>query len=84
MPLAFQSRCLVPAFGGASSAQAWKGDPLRTIHNTASTNIRLSRPVEPFWSGRPMMSDAIRSKALSLSANRSAKSNAIFSKAALN
>jgi hypothetical protein len=29
---------------------------VRTIHSTPSTNIRLSRPVDPFWSGRPMIS----------------------------
>jgi hypothetical protein len=32
----------------------WKITPrraVRTIHSTPSTNIRLSRPVEPFWSG---------------------------------
>ena len=38
---------------------------LRTIHSTPSTNIRLSRPVEPFWSGRPIISGAIRSHAAS-------------------
>src|SRR5260221_7469806 len=25
---------------------------VRTIHSTPSTNIRSSRPVQPFWSGR--------------------------------
>src|ERR1700729_3831114 len=48
-----------------------QGEPVRTIHSTPSTNIRLSRPVDPFWSGRPMISGAIRSHAASLKTNRS-------------
>src|SRR6202022_960982 len=32
------------------SGRARQGEPVRTIHSTPSTNIRLSRPVEPFWS----------------------------------
>ena len=38
-----------------------QGEPVRTIHSPPSTIIRLSRPVEPFWSGRPMIKGAIRS-----------------------
>jgi hypothetical protein len=30
------------------------GEPVRTIQSTP-TNIRLSRPVDPHWSGRPMI-----------------------------
>jgi len=37
--------------------------PVRTIQSTPSTNIRLSRQVEPIWSGRPMISGAIRAHA---------------------
>lgn len=47
------------------------GEPVRTIHNTPSTNMWLSRPVEPFWSDGPMISGAIRSHAASLSTKRS-------------
>src|SRR5262245_21667373 len=32
-----------------------QGAPVRTIQSTPSTNIRLLRPVEPRWSGRPMI-----------------------------
>ena len=49
-----------------ASGRSRQGEPVRTIHRTPSTNIRLSRPVEPFWSGRPMISGAIRSHAASL------------------
>src|SRR5580765_5356374 len=38
-----------------ASGRSRQGEPVRTIHSTPSTNIRLSRPVEPFWSGRPMI-----------------------------
>ncbi len=34
-----------------ASGKSRHGEPVRTIHSTPSTNIRLSRPVEPFWSG---------------------------------
>src|SRR5258708_18318972 len=36
-----------------ASGRSRQGEPVRTIQSTPSTNIRLSRPVEPFWSGRP-------------------------------
>src|SRR3981081_3723955 len=39
-----------------ASGRSRQGEPVRTIHSTPSTNIRLSRPIEPFWSGRPMIS----------------------------
>jgi hypothetical protein len=42
-----------------ASGRSRQGEPVRTVHSTPSTNIRLSRPVEPFWSGRPMISGAI-------------------------
>ena len=35
-----------------ASGRSRHGEPVRTIHSTPSTIIRLSRPVEPFWSGR--------------------------------
>src|SRR6202034_663480 len=54
-----------------ASGRSRQGEPVRTIHSTPSTNIRLSRPVEPFWSGRPMINGAIRSHAASLKTNRS-------------
>src|SRR6187399_2153410 len=54
-----------------TSGRSRQGEPVRTIHNTPSTNILLSRPAEPFWSGRPMISGAIRSHAASLKTNRS-------------
>ena len=44
-----------------ASGRSRQGAPVRTIQSTPSTNIRLSRPVEPFWSGRPMISGASRS-----------------------
>lgn len=34
-----------------ASGRSRQGEPVRTIHSTPSTNIRLSRPVEPLWSG---------------------------------
>src|SRR5438046_8034617 len=43
-----------------ASGRSRHGEPVRTIHSTPSTNIRLSRPVEPFWSGRPIIRGAIR------------------------
>jgi hypothetical protein len=49
-----------------------------------STNIRLSRPVEAFWSGRRMISSAIPSPAASLKTNRSITPKAASPKAALN
>src|SRR5476649_1854505 len=33
-----------------TSGRSRHGEPVRTIHSTPSTNIRLSRPVEPLWS----------------------------------
>jgi hypothetical protein len=39
-----------------ASERSLHGEPLSTIQSTNSTNNRLSRPVEPFWSGRPMNS----------------------------
>src|SRR5712671_6494055 len=53
-----------------ASGRSRQGEPVRTIHSTPSTNIRLSRPVEPFWSGRPMIRGAIRSHAASLKTKR--------------
>jgi transposase len=67
-----------------TSGRSRQGEPVRTIHSTPSTNIRLSRPVEPFWSGRPMISGAIRSQAASLSTRRSNTPKATSRKAALN
>jgi len=61
-----------------------QGGPLRTILRTPSTNIRLSRPVEPFWSGRPIISGAIRSYAASLKTNRSRTPKTASQKAVLN
>jgi hypothetical protein len=31
-----------------ASGKSRQGEPVRTIHNTPSTNMRLSRPIEPF------------------------------------
>jgi hypothetical protein len=31
-----------------TSGRSRHGEPVRTIHSTPSTNMRLSRPVEPF------------------------------------
>src|ERR1700691_5996515 len=67
-----------------ASGRSRQGEPVRTIHKTPSTNIRLSRPVEPFWSGRPMISGAIRSQAASLKTKRSITPKAASTKAALN
>src|SRR5215211_5262381 len=33
-----------------ASGRSRQGEPVRTIHSTPSTNILLSRPVDPFWS----------------------------------
>jgi hypothetical protein len=44
-----------------------QGEPVRTVQSTPSTSIQLSRPVEPFWSGRPMISGAIRAHCSSVS-----------------
>src|SRR6266404_102463 len=52
--------------------------------HTPSTNIRLSRPVEPFWSARPIISGAIRSHAVSLKTKRSFTPKTASRKAALN
>jgi len=57
---------------------------VRTIHRTPSTNMRLSRPVESFWSGRPTISGAIRSDAASVNTRRSITPKANSPKAALN
>src|SRR5271155_447758 len=51
-----------------TSGRSRQGEPVRTTHSTPSTNIRLSRPVEPFWSGRPIISGEIRPHAASLKA----------------
>jgi len=67
-----------------ASGRSRQGEPVRTIPSTPSTNIRLSRPVEPFWSGRPMISGAIRSHAASLKTNRSITPKTTSQKAALN
>ena len=53
------------------SGRSRQGAPVRTIHKTPSTNMRSSRPVEPFWSGRPMIDGATRFQATSLKINRS-------------
>ena len=66
------------------SGRSRHGEPVRTIQSTPSTNILLSRPVEPFWSGRPMISGAIRSHAASLKTNRSITPKAASPKAVLN
>jgi hypothetical protein len=67
-----------------ASGRLRQGEPVRTIQSTPSTNILLSRPVEPFWSGRPMISGAIRSQASSLNTNRSITPKAASQKEALN
>ena len=54
-----------------ASGRSGQGEPVRTIHKTPSTNMRLSRPVEPRWSGLPMMSGAISSHCAALKTNRS-------------
>jgi hypothetical protein len=54
-----------------TSGKSRQGEPVRTIQSTPSTNIRLSLPVEPFWSGRPMINGAIRSHAVWLRTKRS-------------
>jgi hypothetical protein len=43
------------------SGRSRHGEPVRTIHKTASTNIRLSRPDEPRVRLSPMMWADIRS-----------------------
>jgi hypothetical protein len=66
------------------SGRSRHGEPVRTIQSTPSTNILLSRPVEPFWPGRPMISGAIRCHAASHKTNRSITPKAASQKAALN
>ena len=58
-------------FHRQTPAEDRQGEPVRTIHSTPSTHIRLSRPVDPVWSGRPMISGAIHPTAASLKTNRS-------------
>jgi hypothetical protein len=48
------------------------------------TNILLSRPVEPFWSGLPMINGDIRSHAASFKTKRSITPKAASPKEALN
>jgi len=48
-----------------TSGRPRQGEPVRTIQSTPSTNIRLSRPVDPFWSGRRMIRPDIRSQSAS-------------------
>ena len=80
----FDLRSLIDAHAGHDAIATWTlfhspnasgrsrhGEPVRTIHNTPSTNIRLSRPVEPRWSGRPMIKPEIRSHCASLRTSRS-------------
>src|ERR1700690_3581527 len=67
-----------------ASGRSRQGEPVRTIQSTPSTNIRLSRRVEPFWSGGPIISGAIRSQATSLKTKRSITPKAASTKAALN
>src|SRR5262249_9978391 len=66
-----------------TSGRSRQGEPVRTIQSTPSTNIRLFRPVEPFWSGRPMISGAIRSQAASLNTKRSITPKATSQKRSL-
>jgi hypothetical protein len=53
-----------------ASGRSRHGEPVRTNQSTPSINILLLRPVEPFWSGRAMISGAIRSHAGSLNIKR--------------
>jgi hypothetical protein len=60
------------------------GAPVRTSHSTPSTNMRLSRPVEPGASGRPRIRPDIRAHCASLSTRRSIAPKATPEKPALN
>src|SRR5581483_10103415 len=68
----------------SASGRSRQGEPVRTIQRTPSTNIRLSRPVEPFWSGRPMISPEIRSQSASSNTKRSITPKTASPKAVLN
>src|SRR3954470_3752722 len=67
-----------------TSGRSRQGEPVRTIQSTPSTNIRLSRPVEPFWSGRPMIRPEIRSQSASSNTKRSITPKTASPKAVLN
>lgn len=67
-----------------ASGRSRQGEPVRTIHRTPSTNMRLLRPVEPRWSGRPMISPEILPHCSSLKTNRSMIPKAASQKTALN
>ena len=54
-----------------TSGRSRHGAPVRTIHSTPSTNMRLSRPVEPGASGRPRTRPDIRAHRASFSSRRS-------------
>lgn len=54
-----------------TSGKSRQGDPVRTIHSTPSTKMRLSRPELPRLRSSPMMCGAIRAQAISLNTSRS-------------
>lgn len=67
-----------------TSGRSRQGEPVRTIQRTPSTNIRLSRPVEPRWSGRPIIRPEILPHCSSFKTNRSMMPKAASQRAALN
>ena len=67
-----------------AAGKSRQGAPVRTIHSTPSTNIRLSRPVEPRLCGPPMIWPDIRSHCASLKISRSKTPMAASAKAAMN
>jgi hypothetical protein len=67
-----------------TSGRSRQGAPVRTIQSTPSINIPLLRPVEPRWSGRPMIRPEIRSHRSSFKTSRSSKPKTAPEKAVLN
>jgi hypothetical protein len=53
-----------------TSGRSRQGDPVRTIHNTPSTNLRLFRPALLGLRSSPMIGGAIRAHITSLSTKR--------------
>lgn len=67
-----------------ASGRSRQGAPVRTIHSTPSTNMRLSRPVKPGPPGRPETKPETRAHCSSVNTRRSIVAKAALRKAALN
>ena len=67
-----------------ASGRSRQGAPVRTIHSTAPTNMRLSRPGEPRLRSSPVTRAAMRSHGAPLRIGRSRTPVQRLQKAALN